>query len=317
MADKSPAFQWYPKDILASARVQMMSLAEECAYRRLIDFCWLNGSIPADPNRAARLVGKGCSVEIVEIALEMFIPDPNDQTKLIHERLEEERKKQALNSEKRKKASEARWSKRGKSANGERKQVNTDPDANAMQMQSKADTKVPSKTEVNSNLTIENGEENQKLSDSGSNSTVIDAKALEKDSKCNANAMQMDSISSSTSTSVTTFSSSNEKEKGGGSGKPPPTAAESLPKNETLPDYLLRKQLDYPQFDVQKIYDEFVPLCGSAKYPKLKNSKQAFDKWLETQWEEFEKLTTPGVTENTMTDEKAREFLSQKYGGKN
>lgn len=29
MSNKSPAFQWYPKDILASARVQEMSLAEE------------------------------------------------------------------------------------------------------------------------------------------------------------------------------------------------------------------------------------------------------------------------------------------------
>lgn len=91
---KSPAFQWYPKDILSSVRVAEMSLAEEGAYRRLIDFCWLNGSIPADPIRASRVVGKGCTREITEAVLPMFTPDPNDPTRLVHDRLEEERRRQ-------------------------------------------------------------------------------------------------------------------------------------------------------------------------------------------------------------------------------
>ncbi len=59
--NKSPAFQWYPKDILSSARVQEMSLAEEGAYRRALDFCWLNGSLPADTEKLARVIGKGAS----------------------------------------------------------------------------------------------------------------------------------------------------------------------------------------------------------------------------------------------------------------
>lgn len=131
--NKSPAFQWYPKDILASARVQMMTLAEEGAYRRLLDFCWINGSIPSDAGRAARLVGKGCSVETVKAALEMFMPDPSDADKLIHDRLEVEREKQAGNSEVRKAAAKARWNKRGTSENGNGKQVKSKTDANAMQ----------------------------------------------------------------------------------------------------------------------------------------------------------------------------------------
>lgn len=138
MENKSPAFQWYPKDILASARVQMMSMTEECAYRRLIDYCWLHGSVPADAQRAARLVGKGCPVEAAKIALEMFEPHPTDQSKLVHDRLEAEREKQASNSKARSEAAAARWNKQGKSkgeaekqANG--KQVKPKADANAIQ----------------------------------------------------------------------------------------------------------------------------------------------------------------------------------------
>lgn len=119
---KSPAFQWYPKDILASARVQELSLAEEGAYRRLIDFCWLNGSIPADPERCARLIGKGASICIASAVQTLFTPHPNDPTKLIHDRLEIEREKQREHSEKRKTAAEARWSKMGKPADARGKQ---------------------------------------------------------------------------------------------------------------------------------------------------------------------------------------------------
>lgn len=106
---KSPAFQWYPKDILSSVRVAEMSLAEEGAYRRLIDFCWLNGSIPSDPIRASRVVGKGCTREITEAVLPMFTPDPNDPTRLVHDRLEEERRRQEERSVKCSASANARW----------------------------------------------------------------------------------------------------------------------------------------------------------------------------------------------------------------
>ncbi len=95
----------------------------------------------------------------------------------------------------------------------------------------------------------------------------------------------------SSSSSSKPFSLSNDKEKGGGyaraHGKPPP-AAESPPPNETLPEYLLRKQLEYPHFDVRKIHADFVLLCGSEKYPNLKNTRRHFDKWLAEQDVEFE-----------------------------
>jgi len=62
--NRSPAFQFYPQDWLASAKVAEMTLEEEGAYIRLICYCWMTGSIPADPARCAKMVGKGCTVEV-------------------------------------------------------------------------------------------------------------------------------------------------------------------------------------------------------------------------------------------------------------
>ena len=95
--DISPAFQWYPKDALSSIRLSMLTLEEEGAYRRALDFCWLHGSIPADPKLLIRLIGKGCTIEIAEAIIPMFeVLDG----KLYHERLEQERSKQKAFREK-------------------------------------------------------------------------------------------------------------------------------------------------------------------------------------------------------------------------
>lgn len=131
---KSPAFQWYPKDYLTSARVQMMTLAEEGAYCRLLNYCWLNGSIPNDDKAIVRLIGKGATVEMARVCMEMFQVSPDDPTLLIHDRLEEEKRKQEDNSEIRRQAAQKRWDKRGTSADARGKQVKSHSDANAMQM---------------------------------------------------------------------------------------------------------------------------------------------------------------------------------------
>lgn len=90
----NPAFQFYPKDYLSSARVAMMSLEEEGAYNRAMFYCWLHGSIPADPEQLARLIGKGASTTLATTVQKMFEIDANDDTKMIHPRLENEREKQ-------------------------------------------------------------------------------------------------------------------------------------------------------------------------------------------------------------------------------
>jgi uncharacterized protein YdaU (DUF1376 family) len=88
---KSPAYQWYPKDVLSSLRVNSLTLAEEGAYRRALDFCWLNGSLPIAPKELSKVVGKGCSIKIAEKIKELFTEVDG---KLIHDRLENERVKQ-------------------------------------------------------------------------------------------------------------------------------------------------------------------------------------------------------------------------------
>lgn len=92
----APAFQFYPADWISSQRVQMLSLEEEGAYIRLVASCWQHGSIPADAEKCARLIGKGCSTTLATVVQAMFQPHPNDGTKLVHDRLEMEREKQAL-----------------------------------------------------------------------------------------------------------------------------------------------------------------------------------------------------------------------------
>ena len=106
--NKSPAFQFYPSDWLGSQRVSLMTLEEEGAYIRLLAYCWQHGSVPADPEAVARLIGKGASTTLASRVLTMFQPPlvPPLQpplsggTILVHQRLEEERGKQLKWSEK-------------------------------------------------------------------------------------------------------------------------------------------------------------------------------------------------------------------------
>jgi uncharacterized protein YdaU (DUF1376 family) len=97
---KSPAFQFYPADYLSSQRVQMMTLEEEGAYIRLLCYCWLHGTIPADLDMIARIIGKGGSTTVARVVQAMFNQHPTNPALLVHERLETERKKQAAWREK-------------------------------------------------------------------------------------------------------------------------------------------------------------------------------------------------------------------------
>jgi len=90
----APAFQFYPRDWIASQRIQLMSMEEEGAYIRLLCHCWLHGSIPADEQQAIKLLGKGGYNLAITTVLTMFQPGPEPGT-LVHDRLEAERRKQA------------------------------------------------------------------------------------------------------------------------------------------------------------------------------------------------------------------------------
>lgn len=52
---KAPAFQFYARDFLTDERVLMMPLEAQGAYVRLLCHQWLEGSIPGDLRRLARL----------------------------------------------------------------------------------------------------------------------------------------------------------------------------------------------------------------------------------------------------------------------
>jgi uncharacterized protein YdaU (DUF1376 family) len=97
---KRPAFQFYPGDWLGSQRVSLLTLEEEGAYLRLLASCWQHGSIPSDPEKIARLIGKGSSTNLATTLATMFQQHPADPTLLVHDRLEKERAKQDAWSEK-------------------------------------------------------------------------------------------------------------------------------------------------------------------------------------------------------------------------
>lgn len=114
MAEKRPAFQWYPKDYLTDERVVPMTLEEEGAYRRLMDYCWLHGSLPNDMARLAAM----CKASADHMAELWPAIEPCFQlveNRWIHPRLEIERRKQdnyrKAKSKAGKRGAKARWEK--------------------------------------------------------------------------------------------------------------------------------------------------------------------------------------------------------------
>lgn len=93
-ADKTPAFQFYPKDFLADGNVAGMSLEERGAYITLLCLCWQEGSLPMDVTRLAHMVGTTPRVFArVWPAVQRCFTEHEGQ--LRHGRLEKERAKQA------------------------------------------------------------------------------------------------------------------------------------------------------------------------------------------------------------------------------
>lgn len=92
--NKAPAFQFYAAEYLADEKVQLMTLDQEGAYIRLISYCWREGSIPNNPE-ALSLLCKGANKETVLGVIGRFVEHEIDSTRLVHPRLESERRKQS------------------------------------------------------------------------------------------------------------------------------------------------------------------------------------------------------------------------------
>ena len=89
---KSSGFSFSPSEYLANQQIQMMSLEEEGIYIRLLSYCWQNGSVPKDPDQAARLVGKGALTTVVASVLRLFHPTQNPQ-ELTHLDLQQQKER--------------------------------------------------------------------------------------------------------------------------------------------------------------------------------------------------------------------------------
>ena len=86
--EKAPAFQFYAAEYLADINVELMTIEDEGCYIRLLAFCWREGSLPNDPEDLAKLC-KG--VKPTLRVLSCF--KPTSDTRILHPRLESERKK--------------------------------------------------------------------------------------------------------------------------------------------------------------------------------------------------------------------------------
>jgi uncharacterized protein YdaU (DUF1376 family) len=118
-----PYFNFYPADFLASENVSTMTLEEIGAYTLLLCHSWLNGSIPSDTAKMARLcrVTPEKMATLWESLRHCYSVANGTADRLINPRQEEDRKKLLAAIEKRadagRKGAENRWGK-GKAKNG-------------------------------------------------------------------------------------------------------------------------------------------------------------------------------------------------------
>ena len=79
---------------MESQRVSLLTLEEEGAYLRLLCYCWQHGSIPADPEKIARLIGKGASTTLATTVASRFQEHPDDPSLLVDAQLQMQRARQ-------------------------------------------------------------------------------------------------------------------------------------------------------------------------------------------------------------------------------
>lgn len=107
-SEKSPAFQFYPRDFLSEPNVQAMTMEQRGIYVWLLCHCWCEDSLPNDLARLARI----CQVS--RRRFEMLWPEIavcfiESDGALRHSRLDKERRDQAKRRDRQKHNAEARW----------------------------------------------------------------------------------------------------------------------------------------------------------------------------------------------------------------
>jgi uncharacterized protein YdaU (DUF1376 family) len=106
--EKSPAFQYYPKDMETDEVVKLMSNRQFGAYVRLLGHNWIEGSIPANPDHLATLVHEDSrDFEPMWALISKKFHKKGDR--LTNPRLEKERKRQRKYSLKQRQNVAKRW----------------------------------------------------------------------------------------------------------------------------------------------------------------------------------------------------------------
>lgn len=111
--EKSPAFQFYPKDYLSDPRVRAMTFEQRGLYWEAICICWLEGTLPSDLIELAAILR--CPVKRIR-KIWPLISRCFDQhgDRLTHKRLDKERAAQADSRDRRAAAAQKRWEKEQK-----------------------------------------------------------------------------------------------------------------------------------------------------------------------------------------------------------
>src|SRR5262245_43898890 len=96
MKAPSPAFAFYPKDILTDEAVLQMTDEALGVYVRLLCHAWLEGSIPAEPSKLARMLrsNRRRFDTLWEAISPCWVPSTEQDSRLVNPRLEAERLKQ-------------------------------------------------------------------------------------------------------------------------------------------------------------------------------------------------------------------------------
>lgn len=109
MKEKSPAFQFYPKDLLSDPVAMSFENETLGAYLKLLCFDWMDDGIPDDDQMLCRLAGitsKDPQKTMEPIRLK-YIKHPTKQNHITNKRLQKERERQATNREQKSNAGRA------------------------------------------------------------------------------------------------------------------------------------------------------------------------------------------------------------------
>lgn len=165
MKAPSPAFSLYPKDILSDEACSAMTDEELGVYVRLLCHAWLEGSIPADRVRLARLTRRSLPRfgRVWRAVGPCWDADPEDPERLVQRRMERERTKQVDYSELQSRRAQSRETTRGVSPNVSTKRLSRgsagrQPDASRIEAGSSLPSPSPSPRSTNPSLTLPVGE---------------------------------------------------------------------------------------------------------------------------------------------------------------